>query len=129
VLATAPIPLSTQLSAAFWIVFVVFANLTLGTLRSIQAPRKITPARPASLRSFTRQPHQRLLVLAILFGSILLQVPVTLLCQHFHNPWLAVAIFAPLAAAAIAAYALLLANADHLILTHRDLFAEDLCGD
>jgi hypothetical protein len=70
-----------------------------------------------------------LLVLAILFGSILLQIPVTLLCSHFHNPWLAVWIFAPLAAAAVGAYALLLNNADRLILTYRDVFAAELCGD
>jgi hypothetical protein len=34
-----------------------------------------------------------------------------------------------IAAAAVAVYALMLANADRLILTHRDLFAADLCGD
>ena len=128
-LATAPIALSSQFSAAFWIVFVVFANLSLGTLRSIQAPRKILPGQTRQLRSTSTSRTSALIVLAILFGSILLQVPVALLCGYFHNPWLAVWIFAPLAAAAVAAYALMLANADQLILTHRDTFAADLCGD
>ena len=70
-----------------------------------------------------------LLVLAILLTSILLQVPVTLLCRHFHNLWLGAVIFAPLAAAAIAAYAMMLRNADSLVRTHRDLFAEELCSE
>jgi len=127
--ATVPIPLSTQISTFLWVIFMLFANLTLGTLRSIQAPRKITLAQARRMRSPTAGKTSGLLVLAILFGSILLQVPVTLICRHFHNPWLAVVIFAPLAAVAVAAYALLLANADRLILTHRDTFAQELCGD
>jgi hypothetical protein len=69
-----------------------------------------------------------LLVLGILLGSILLEVPVTLLGNHMGNPWLGVWVFAPLAAAAVGAYALLLENADRLILTRRDLFAEELCS-
>jgi ABC-2 type transport system permease protein len=124
--ASAPIALSTQISTALWIVFILFTNLTLGTLRSVQAPRKVAAAQARSMRSTPGSKTSALIVLAILFSSILLQVPVTLLCRHFHNPWLAVAIFAPLAAAAIAAYGVLLANADGLILTHRDLFAEEL---
>jgi ABC-2 type transport system permease protein len=128
-LASAPIALSSQFSAAFWIVFVVFANLSLGTLRSIQAPRKILPGQTRQLRSTSTSRTSALIVLATLFGCILLQVPVALLCGYFHNPWLAVWIFAPLAAAAVAVYALMLANADRLILTHRDTFAADLCGD
>ena len=127
--ATVPIPLSTQISTFLWVIFMLFANLTLGTLRSIQAPRKITLAQARRMRSPTAGKTSGLLVLAILFGSILLQVPVTLICRHFHNPWLAVVIFAPLAAIAVAAYALLLANVDRLILTHRDTFAQELCSD
>ena len=129
VLATAPIPFATQISTVFWIVFMLFANLALGTLRSIQAPRKIAIAQARRVRNPSASKTSGLIVLAILFGSMLLQLPVTLLCQHFHNPWLAAVIFAPLAAAAVAVYALLLSNADHLILTHRDTFAQDLCGD
>ena len=127
--ATVPIPLSTQISTFLWVIFMLFANLTLGTLRSIQAPRKITLAQARRMRSPTAGKTSGLLVLAVLFGSILLQVPVTLICRHFHNPWLAVVIFAPLAAIAVAAYALLLANVDRLILTHRDTFAQELCSD
>jgi len=128
-LAGTPIPLSAQFSAAFWVVFVIFANLTLGTLRSIQAPRRILPGQTRQLRSTSTSQTTALIVLATLLGSVLLQVPVALLCGHFHNPWLAVWIFAPLAVAAVAAYALLLGHAEQLILTHRDTFAADLCGD
>ncbi len=129
ILASAPIPLSAQLSAAFWIIFILFTNLTVGTLRSIQSPRKITLGQVRKMRTTPASKTSGLIVLAILLGSILLQFPVTLLCKHFHNPWLAVLIFAPLAAAAIAAYGMLLNNADRLILTYRDVFAQELCGD
>ncbi len=128
-IASAPLPLAVQVSAALWIVFILFTNLTLGTLRSIQSPRKIVPGQARKLRPGAASNTSALLVLAILFTSILLQVPVTLLCRHFHNLWLGAVIFAPLAAVAIVAYGMLLRNADSLILTHRDLFAEELCGD
>jgi ABC-2 type transport system permease protein len=128
-LATAPIPLSAQVSTVFWIIFILFSNLALGTLRSIQAPRKIALAQARKLRPSSASKTSGLLVLAVLFGCILLQIPVTLLCRYFHNPWLAVAIFAPLAAAAIAAYALLLNDVDRLVLINRDRLAEELCGD
>ena len=127
--ASAPIPLATQISAAFWIVFILFTNLTLGTLRSIQSPRKVVPGQARKMRQPAASKTSGLLVIAILFGSILLQIPVTLLCRHFQNLWLGVGIFAPLAATAVIAYGLLLNHADSLILTHRDLFAEELCGD
>jgi ABC-2 type transport system permease protein len=129
VLATAPIPLANQVSTIFWVIFMLFANLSFGTLRSIQAPRKIAIAQARRMRSPSADKTSGLLVLAILFGSFLLQIPVTMLCRHFHNLWLGAVIFAPLAAAAVAAYALLLTNADRLILNHRDAFAQDLCGD
>jgi len=127
-LASAPIPLSNQISAAFWIIFILFANLTLGTLRSIQSPRKIAPGQARKMRPASASRTSGLLVLAVLFGSILLQVPVTLLCSYFDNPWLGAWVFAPLAAAAVGAYALLLRHANRLVLTHRDQFAEELCG-
>jgi ABC-2 type transport system permease protein len=129
VLATAPIPLSAQVSTVFWIVFMLFSNLALGTLRSIQAPRKIALAQARKLRPASASRTSGLLVLAVLFGCIVLQVPVTLLCRYFHNPWLAAAIFAPLAAAAIAVYGLLLNDVDRLVLSNRDRFAEELCSD
>lgn len=127
--ATAPIPPSAQLSAAFWILFILFTNLTVGTLRSIQSPRKISLAQARRMRPAPASKTSGLIVLAILFGCVLLQVPVVMLCRSFHNPWLAVWIFAPLAACAIAAYVWLLENAERLILTNRDQFAQELCGD
>lgn len=129
VLATTPIPLPAQISAAFWILFVFFSNLTLGTLRSIQAPSKIALGQTRKIRPATANKTTVLLVMAMLVGCVVLEVPVTMLCDYFNRPWLAVAIFAPLAAAAIGAYALMLKNADRLILTHRDEFAQELCGD
>lgn len=125
--ALAPIPVAAEVSAGCWIVFVIATNLTLGTLRSIVAPRKFVPGQVRRGRTPTNQTSS-LLVLAVLFGSMLLQWPVTLLCRHYHQPWLAVAIFAPLAAGSIAAYAWLLGRAEGMVLEHRDLLAEELCG-
>ncbi|HEV2618378.1 MAG TPA: hypothetical protein VGU23_00400, partial [Acidobacteriaceae bacterium] len=50
--ATSPIPLPTIVSSALWIVFFLFLNLAVGTLRSIQSPRKaIVPGQAAKLRT------------------------------------------------------------------------------
>ena len=68
-----------------------------------------------------------LLVLAVLFCSMLMQVPVAIASSYFELPWLAAWIYLPLAAAAVFAYALVLRNAEQLILEHRDVFAEELC--
>jgi ABC-2 type transport system permease protein len=127
VLSSTVIPLPALLSAALWTVFVIAVNLTLGTMRSIQAPRRFIPGQIRQTRSTPVNRSSGLLVLAVLFGSIFLQFPVNILCSYFQQPWLAAMIFAPLAAGAIAAYAFLLHNADRLILSHRDLFAEELC--
>ena len=126
-LAHNPIPLATHIAAVFWIVFVIGTNLSLGTLRSIQAPRKIVPGQTRQMRAPTNR-TSGLLVVAVLLGSLLLQIPVTMLCRHFHEPWLAAVIFAPLAVAAVMIYGLLLGNSEQLVLQYRDLFAEELCG-
>jgi ABC-2 type transport system permease protein len=122
------IPLATQVAAALWVVFVLGINLALGTLRSIQSPRKFAPGQMRQLRGAPASRTSNLLVLAILFGSLLLQAPVVWLCKHYQYPALAVLIFAPLAGAGVGAYALLLRRADRLILEHRDALAHELCG-
>jgi ABC-2 type transport system permease protein len=126
-LARTPILISTQVSTAFWTVFVIALNLALGTLRSIQAPRKFVPGKAPQRRGTPTGRTSSLLILVVLFVSLFLQIPVALLCRHFDEPWLAAWIFGPLAAAAVAAYGLLLRKADRLILSHRDVFAEELC--
>ena len=75
-------------------------------LGRVRQPRGGTPTNRTSA----------LLVLAVLFGSMLLQVPVAFLRRLFQEPWLAAWIFGPLAAAAVFAYALMLRNAERLIL-------------
>ncbi len=125
-LTSAPIGLSTQISAALWLVFVVAANLALGTLRSIQAPRGFVPRQTPQTRTRANRTSS-LLVVATFVVSLLLQVPVTLVCTRLGLPWLAIAIFATLAAAAVISYALLLSYADQLILSYRDVLAEELC--
>ncbi len=127
ILARTPIPLSTQISTILWTVFVIAVNLALGTVRSIQAPRRIIPGQAQQRRTTPTNRTSGLLILLVLFGSMALQFPVTFLCRYFGNPWLGVWIFGPLAAASIAAYLLLLLNADRFVLAHRDVFAEELC--
>ena len=127
VLARTPIPLATQVSTGLWTVFVIGVNLALGTVRSIQAPRRFVPGQAQRRRATPTNRTSALLILLVLFGSMALQFPVTLLCSYFDNLWLGAWIFGPLAFAAVAAYALLLRNADQFILAHRDVFAEELC--
>jgi ABC-2 type transport system permease protein len=122
-----PIPLATEASTAFWTIFVIMANVALGTLRSIQAPRKFVPGKVRQPRGTPTNRTSGLLIMLVLFGSMLLQAPVVLLGGFFQLPWLGVWVFAPLAVAAIGAYALLLRNAERLMLAHRDTLAEELC--
>lgn len=127
VLARAPVPASMQISTALWTVFVVAMNLAIGTLRSIQAPRHFVPGQGRQQRATPTNRSSALLVFAVLFGSILLQVPVAIASSYFRFPWLAVWVFGPLAVAAVLAYALMLGSAEQLILANRDVFAEELC--
>jgi ABC-2 type transport system permease protein len=126
-LARAPVPVSIQVSTALWTLFVVATNLAVGTLRSIQAPRHFVPGQGRQFRATPTNRTSALLVLAVLFGCMLLQVPVAIASSYFKLPWLAAWVFAPLAAAAVFAYALVLGNTDRLILAARDVFAEELC--
>jgi ABC-2 type transport system permease protein len=124
-----PIPLWAQLSTLFWLVFVLFSNLALGTLRSIQAPTRVALGQARKIRPATANKTTVLLVLAVVFGSMLLEIPTTMLGSRLHHSWIGAAIFAPLAVAAIIGYGLMLNHVDRLILTHRDGFAQELCGD
>lgn len=126
-LAQAPIPLPTQVSTLFWAIFVIATNLALGTLRSIQAPMKFVPGKTPMRRPVPTNRTSGLLIMLVLFGSLVLQLPAIFLGRYFHLPWLAAWIFGPLAAAAIFSYELLLRNADRLMLAHREVFAEALC--
>jgi ABC-2 type transport system permease protein len=127
VLARVPIPVSAQISTAFWTIFVVAFNLAIGTLRSIQAPRHYVPGQGRQQRATPTNRTSALLVLAVLFGSMLLQIPVAIASSYFKAPWLATWVFGPLAVAAVLAYALLLRSVERLILANRDVFAEELC--
>ena len=127
--AGSSIPPPALVSAVFWVVFVIFTNLAFGALRSIQAPiRVLTPGQTRSLRPAGAGRTSGLLVLGIFLGSMLLEVPVMLLASYLGNLWLAAWVFAPLAAIAVGAYLLLLQKSDELVLSRRDVFAQELCG-
>ncbi|MGB7266546.1 MAG: hypothetical protein WBC92_13595 [Terracidiphilus sp.] len=126
-LSHAPIPLATQIATGLWTCFVIATNLALGTLRSIQAPHKYIPGQTRQRRGTPTNRTSSLLILVVLFGSMLLQIPVVLLCSYLDQPWLAAFIFAPLALVAVLAYALLLRNAEKLVMNHRDTLIEELC--
>jgi ABC-2 type transport system permease protein len=122
------IPVQVQLTAGLWLVFFIAANLSLGTLRSIQSPRRFVPGQSRQLRQTT--PANRtsgLLVMAVLMGGLLFQVPITIAARYFHLPWLGVIVFTVLAATAVGLYILLLRSADELILKYRDRLTEELC--
>lgn len=126
-LSATAIPFPAQISVALWTVCVIASNLALGTMRSIQAPRKFIPGQTRQARSTPTNRTSGFLVMGVLFGSVFLQIPVNLAGSYFRQPWLPALVFALLAAAAIVAYALLLRNADRFILSHRDVFSEELC--
>lgn len=121
------IPLATQVSTVLWTIFVIASNVSLGTLRSIQAPRRYVPGQPRQQRGTPTNRTSSLLIMVVLFGSLLLQFPVVALSHYVHLPWLAAWIFGPLAAMAIAGYWILLQRAEQLVLARRDILAEELC--
>ncbi len=121
------IPLATQVSTVLWTIFLIASNGSLGTLRSIQAPRRYVPGEPRQRRGTPTNRTSSLLIMVVLFGSLLLQFPVVALSRYVHLPWLAAWIFGPLAVAAIAAYGILLQRAEQLVLARRDILAEELC--
>jgi len=127
IMAHSAISLATHVATALWTAFVIATNLALGTLRSIQAPSRFVPGQPRRQRATPTGRTSSLLILLVLLGSMALQVPAVLLSHYFHQPWLAACIFGPLAAIAVFAYVLVLKNADRLILSHRDVLAEELC--
>ncbi len=126
-LAPAPIAVAAQVSTGLWTIFVIAANLALGTVRSIQAPRRFVPGQAQRRRTTPTNRTSGLLILLVLFGSMALQVPVTLASRYLNEPWLGAWIFGPLAAAAVTAYGLLLRNAEQFIMAHRDVLGEELC--
>jgi hypothetical protein len=127
-MSVTPVPFSTQVSALLWVVFVLAVNLALGTLRSIQAPRKFMPGQQRQMRAAPTNRTSALLVLSVVAGSLLLQVPVTRLARHMHEPWLAAGIFAALAAAGVGLYVTMLRNIDALVQRNRDVIEQELCG-
>ena len=128
VLAPRPTPLPVQCAAALWLIFFVASNLTLGTFRSIQAPRRFVPGQSRQLRQIT--PANRtsgLLVMGMLLGSVGLQLPITFAARHFHLPWLGVMVFSVLAVAAVGLYIAVLRSAEKLLAKYRDRLTEELC--
>jgi len=126
-LKRAPIPLATEVSTAFWTIFVIMINVVLGTLRSVLAPHRFTAGQVRQRRGTPTNRTSGMIILFVLFGSMLLQVPVVLLGRYLAQPWLGAWVFGPLAAGAVTAYVFLLRNAEKLILSHRDVLAEELC--
>jgi ABC-2 type transport system permease protein len=121
-----PIPAATHISTALWALFVVAVNLTLGTVRSIQAPRRFVPGKTPRSRASSGQ-TSGLLVIAVIFGSLFLLFPIIILGRYLHDPWLAVPIFLILDAGALFGYAVMLRQSDQLMLNHREVFTEELC--
>jgi ABC-2 type transport system permease protein len=71
-LARTPIPLATQVSTGLWTIFVIGVNLALGTMRSIQAPRRFIPGQAQRRRITPTNRTSGLLILLVLFGSMAL---------------------------------------------------------
>ena len=127
-LAESAIPPPVQVASGLWLIFFVATNLTFGTLRSVQAPRRYIPGQSRQLKQTT--PTNRtssLLVLAVLLGGLILQAPITYLGHYLHLPWLGAAVFSVLAAGAVGSYIFLLREAESLIVKYRDRLTEELC--
>lgn len=123
-----PIAPATQLATVLWLLFVLLMNLTAGTFRSIRAPRKFIAGQSSQMRSAPTGRTSALLAVALVIGSMLLQIPVLRLSRFLQLPWLSAWIFGALAMAGAAAYMLFLRKVDALVLRNRDLLEQELCG-
>ncbi|HEY0786478.1 MAG TPA: hypothetical protein VGD62_11445 [Acidobacteriaceae bacterium] len=116
---------ATEAGAALWTLYLLFLALGLGTLRSMQAPRRYVPGQSRQSAAPANASNM-LLLLGVLGASFLLQIPVALLAEHLGRPWLPSAVFAPLAAGALLGYLLVLSRADRLLLRYRERLSEEL---
>jgi len=119
------IPQAAMLFATLtWAAFALLANLCVGNLRSLLAPMRF------ELGKVRRAPVAKggaLISLGVCLGTLIVGVPTMLLCRYFGILWLATPIFLVLAAAAFAAYVIVLARIDSIALDHREDLAEALC--
>jgi len=119
------IPPPAMLAATLtWATFALLANLTVGNLRSLFAPMRY------ELGKARRAPVAKggaFVSLGVLTLTLAAGIPTILLCRHFDNLWLATPIFLALAAAALAAYLLVLNRIDAIALNRRDDLTEALC--
>jgi ABC-2 type transport system permease protein len=120
--ATRP-PLIVTVATAIWLVFAILANVTIGNIRSILAPKKMDPSK------LSRKQASQLSALISVVTILVLGViggAVFALGVYVETPWLPIPIFVALAAGAFACYSLGLNRVDELAQANRENMIEEL---
>jgi ABC-2 type transport system permease protein len=116
-------PLLMTISTMLWLVFAVLANVTLGNIRSIVAPKKMDPSK-LSRKQTSQLSALMSVVLVLVLGAI--GGGVLELGEYLDRPWLPIPIFTVLALAALALYMAGLSRLDALVLNNRENLIEEL---
>ena len=106
------------------VVFGLFTNLIAGNLLSIFTPKKIDIGAFGRQRASTVTAFASLGVQALTIGLATVTV---LVARSMHMLWIAIPIFAVLAAIAAAAYALVLSRIDGMAIGQRESLIDALC--
>lgn len=117
-----PAPMIT-LATVLWLIFAVLANVSLGNIRSITAPKKMDPSKIS--RKQTSQ-LSALMSVGLVLGLGAIGGGVLELGEYLERPWLPIAIFLVLAGAAYALYMAGLNRVDALARKHREHLIEEL---
>jgi ABC-2 type transport system permease protein len=116
-------PIYILAATLLWVVFALFANLSLGNIRSLRSPHRVVIGRSV------RQPTSRsgvFLTLIVLFSSLGLCMGVLWICNRFGHPWLPTLLFLLLAATTFGIYITVLNRIDRIAIMERDTLIEEL---
>jgi ABC-2 type transport system permease protein len=119
------IPPPAMLAATLaWAAFALLTNMTIGNLRSVFAPMRFEPGK---MRRTPTAKGSGFISLGVLFGTLAAGLPVIYYSHKFGQLWLATPLFLVLAAAAAAAYIIVLGRIDTIAADRREDMAEALC--
>ena len=120
-LPPAPIAAGT----ALWFLFVLFTNLNFGNFRSIHSPIKVDMGKVQRRQGVSQL--STFIVLAVLFGSLLVGFAILWICRYLGHIWAAPGVLLVMAMVAIALYVRSLGRIERVVLEERDGLIEVLC--
>jgi ABC-2 type transport system permease protein len=117
-------PLQMTISVLLWAAFTLLVSMAVGNRRSITAPKKIDPQKPAGKQASALS---GLLSIGMMLVAAGIGAGVYLLALYFGQAWIVPAAAVVLAAIGAAIYMASLATLDTLLADNRETLIEQLC--